>query len=286
MSLQNLAKQIQSQGRNSDTMLVHMTPGEVRGLQALAVAHGGSLTVNPETGLAEAGFLKSILPAVAGFALGPAGFGVMSSLGAGLTVGGLTAATSGDLGKGLMAGLGAYGGSELGALFSGAGGAATGAAANAAGQAGAAGQAAGAQAGIGAASEGAVGEAVARKAATEQAAKVAAEEVAKKSALSSMSPYLMPAAMAASPLLAGAMMEQPKTITPTPEEPSYIRGYTLDRQVNPQVYAQDSTGGERQYFRDVYTPMPIRQARAGGLMSLAAGGTAKTRISPDRKSVV
>jgi len=105
-------------GRGPDTMLVHMAPEEVAGLQALALKHGGTLTINPETGLAEAGFLKSILPMVAGFALGPAGFGLMSSAMAGLTVGGISALSSGSLEKGLMAGLGAYGGSELGVGFS------------------------------------------------------------------------------------------------------------------------------------------------------------------------
>jgi hypothetical protein len=99
-------------------MLVHMAPEEVAGLQALALKHGGTLTINPETGLAEAGFLKKILPMVAGFALGPAGFGLMSSAMAGLTVGGISALSSGSLEKGLMAGLGAYGGSELGVGFS------------------------------------------------------------------------------------------------------------------------------------------------------------------------
>jgi hypothetical protein len=111
-------------------MLVHMAPEEVAGLQALALKHGGTLTINPETGLAEAGFLKNILPMVAGFALGPAGFGLMSSAMAGLTVGGITALTSKSLEKGLMAGLGAYGGSGLGESLMGAG---TGALSSAAG---------------------------------------------------------------------------------------------------------------------------------------------------------
>jgi hypothetical protein len=102
-------------------MLVHMAPEEVAGLQALALKHGGTLTINPETGLAEAGFLKNILPMVAGFALGPAGFGLMSSAMAGLTVGGISALSSGSLEKGLMAGLGAYGGSGLGESLMGAG---------------------------------------------------------------------------------------------------------------------------------------------------------------------
>jgi hypothetical protein len=108
------AQQAQSKGRGQDTMLVHMTPKEVGGLQALAMAHGGSLTINPQTGLPEAGFLSAILPMVAGFALGPAGFGLMSSLGAGATVGALTGIATGSLKKGLMAGLGAYGGAGIG----------------------------------------------------------------------------------------------------------------------------------------------------------------------------
>lgn len=109
------AQQAQSKGRGQDTMLVHMTPGEVKGLQALAMSQGGSLTINPQTGLPEAGFLSAILPMIAGFALGPAGFGLMSSaLGAGAVVGGLTGLATGSLKKGLMAGLGAYGGFGLG----------------------------------------------------------------------------------------------------------------------------------------------------------------------------
>ena len=102
-----------SLGRGQDSMLVHMTPGEVQGLQQLAMKHGGSLTINPHTGLPEAGILSALLPMAAGFALGPAGFGLMSSLGAAATVGGLGALASGSLSKGLMAGLSAYGGSEL-----------------------------------------------------------------------------------------------------------------------------------------------------------------------------
>jgi hypothetical protein len=78
------------------------------------MSQGGSLTINPQTGLPEAGFLSKILPMVAGFALGPAGFGLMSSIQAGLTVGALTGIATGSLKKGLMAGLGAYGGAGLG----------------------------------------------------------------------------------------------------------------------------------------------------------------------------
>ena len=108
------AQHAQSKGRGSDSMLVHMTPGEVGGLQALAMKHGGSLSINPSTGLPEAGFLRNILPLVAGFALGPAGFGLMGAGTAGLTVGGLTGLATGSLKKGLMAGIGAYGGAGMG----------------------------------------------------------------------------------------------------------------------------------------------------------------------------
>jgi len=47
MSLQLLAKQMEAKGRKGDSMLVHMTPSEVAGLQKLAESAGGSLSVNP-----------------------------------------------------------------------------------------------------------------------------------------------------------------------------------------------------------------------------------------------
>jgi len=109
MNMTPVAQAVQRQGRGDDTMLVHMTPGEVGGLQALAMAHGGSLSINPNTGLPEAGFLKNILPTVLGIALTP----FMGPLGAGLTVGGIETVRTGDIGKGFLAGLGAYGGANL-----------------------------------------------------------------------------------------------------------------------------------------------------------------------------
>jgi hypothetical protein len=116
---QPTAQGLASLGRDQDTMLMHVTPNEVAGLQQLAMAQGGSLTINPHTGLPEAGFFNDLLgfaaPIAAGFALGPAGFGLFSSpLTAGLAVGGVTALASGDIMKGLSAGLGAYGGAGLG----------------------------------------------------------------------------------------------------------------------------------------------------------------------------
>ena len=112
---QHTAQGLASLGRNGDSMLVHMTPREVQGLQSLAMAHGGSLTINPKTGLPEASFLSSLLPMALGFALGPAGFGLASSaLEAGLMVGGGAGLLSGDWKQGLKAGLGAFGGAGMG----------------------------------------------------------------------------------------------------------------------------------------------------------------------------
>jgi len=105
-----MAEELQQQGRGEDTMLVHMTPGEVNSLQGLAMAHGGSLTINPETGLPEAGFLKKLLPTLLGAALTATGVG--APLAAGLVAAGSVAKT-GSLKKGLMAGLQAYGGASL-----------------------------------------------------------------------------------------------------------------------------------------------------------------------------
>lgn len=126
MSLHNIAQHMQGAGRGQDSMLVHMTPGEVQGLQKLALAHGGSLTINPKTGLPEAGFLSSLLPMIAGFALGPAGMG-LTAMQAGLATAAVGTLATGSLSKGIMAGLGAYGGAGLGAGL-GAVGAAAGAA--------------------------------------------------------------------------------------------------------------------------------------------------------------
>ena len=124
MSLHALAQHMQAKGRNDDSVLVHMTPKEVGGLQALAMAGGGSLTINPETGLPEAGFLSKMLPMIAGFALNAflpgvgtaigGALGTSGAVGTGLLVGGATGLATGSLQKGLMAGLGAYGGAGLG----------------------------------------------------------------------------------------------------------------------------------------------------------------------------
>lgn len=119
------ASGLASLGRNDDKMLVHMTPQEVGGLRHLAMAAGGDLTTNPHTGLPEAGFLSKLLPMIAGFALAPftgglSLFGSQALADAAIVAAGDTAIT-GSWKKGLMAGLGAYGGASLGTGIMGAG---------------------------------------------------------------------------------------------------------------------------------------------------------------------
>jgi len=132
MSLHNLAQHMAGYGRNGDSMLMHVTPDEVHGLQRLAMAHGGSLTINPHTGLPEANIfsqawkaIKPVAAPLAGFALnyfvpglGSMMGGISNAAAAGLTVGGVGALATGSLSKGLMAGLGAYGGANIGAGLS------------------------------------------------------------------------------------------------------------------------------------------------------------------------
>ena len=126
MSLAVLADHMASKGRGPDSMLIHMSPREVQGLQALAMKHGGSLTINPETGLPEAGFLDKLLPAIIGFAV-TAATG-LPAWQVGLGVGAVETARTGDLGRGISAGLGAYGGGSLGVGLSEAGASTIGAA--------------------------------------------------------------------------------------------------------------------------------------------------------------
>jgi hypothetical protein len=119
MSLKDIASDLAKHGRGPDTELVHMTKGEVHALQKIAKDHGGSLSINPHTGLPEAGWLSQLLPTIAGIGLSfiP---GVGPFMAAGL-VGGATALAKGSVKKGLLAGLGAYGGASLGASLGAAG---------------------------------------------------------------------------------------------------------------------------------------------------------------------
>ena len=132
MSLQLAAQHLESKGRGRDKKLLHVSPRELQGLQAIAKAKGGSLTVNPETGLPEAGFLEDILPMLAMGAatyftagaaapmlmnagLGATSAGILSGAGAGALIGGVgSAIQGGDVGKGAL--MGGVGGALSGAL--------------------------------------------------------------------------------------------------------------------------------------------------------------------------
>jgi len=102
------AQKVQGKGRYGDSMLVHMNPQEYQAMASLGGLGGLSanqVTINPDTGLPEMFSFKSILPTIAGLA--GAAFGLPTwavALGTGAT----TAITTGDIGKGLMAGLGSY----------------------------------------------------------------------------------------------------------------------------------------------------------------------------------
>jgi hypothetical protein len=90
-----------------------MSKNELRSLNDLALAHGGQLTINPTTGLPEAGLLDKLLPGIIGAGISYFSGGTISPGMIGLGLGGFEAVRTGSLEKGLMAGLGAYGGAGL-----------------------------------------------------------------------------------------------------------------------------------------------------------------------------
>ena len=112
------SRDIASKGRNGDTMLMHVNPKELSGLQALL----GPVTINPETGNPEAFAWFAALPLLGQMAVaGTAGAGIGAGIGAiaggkqgalqGLAIGGML----GTLGAGAagIAGAGAGAGSAL-----------------------------------------------------------------------------------------------------------------------------------------------------------------------------
>jgi len=113
MSLAVLADHMASKGRGPDSMLIHMSPREVQGLQALAEHHGGTLTINPETGLPEANFLEKLLPTIIGAGISYFSGGTIDPMTAAAMVGGVETARTGDIGRGISAGFQAYGGANL-----------------------------------------------------------------------------------------------------------------------------------------------------------------------------
>ena len=109
--LSQAAQQVQSQGRDSDTILAHISPHEAMFLKRL----GGSGTINPQTGLMEFGFFKKLKKAFKSVvkAVAPIAKAVLPMVanafipGSGILVGAALGATGGGGWKGaLMGGLG------------------------------------------------------------------------------------------------------------------------------------------------------------------------------------
>ena len=112
MSLVQAANYLATQGRGGDTHLVHMTSKELAAMQKLAESQGKSLTINPKTGLPEAGVLSTVLPMALGAAAAASGQWWAIPAAIAISAGG-TYAMTGSLTKGLMAGIGAWSGSSL-----------------------------------------------------------------------------------------------------------------------------------------------------------------------------
>jgi hypothetical protein len=106
--LASVAQQVAAEGRRGDSTLVHMTNDEVEGLQSLANLMGGSLTVNPETGLPEANFFKKILPFVVAFAAPYLGSGLTGAALAGTAAAAGTMIGGGSFEEGIKTGLSSF----------------------------------------------------------------------------------------------------------------------------------------------------------------------------------
>ena len=240
MSLHKFAEQVAAHGRGDDSLLVHMTPDEVQRLQKFAEANGRTMTINPHTGLPEAGFLSDLFKAVAPIALGaflgPAGMGLTfgglsSAVSAGIATGGITALATGSLSRGLMAGLGAYGGAGLGEGLMGA--ATTGEAFQAA------------QSNLGPEANAMSVKDVAATAninpytAGVQALGTEQGRAAALNAMGGTKGALTTAGMAAAPIMA----MQPTTKLPTPANNNYIRQF--DYNINPETGKPDPLYGMR-----------------------------------------
>jgi hypothetical protein len=285
MSLHKFAQDVASKGRGDDSLLIHMTPDEVQRLQKFAEANGRSLTINPDTGLPEAGMLSDLFKAVAPIALGaflgPAGAaiggGFLTAAQAGLAVGGITSLATGSLSRGLMAGLGAYGGAGLGDSLM--------------------------KAGTGALSQ-SVGAGLSEEAAQQAvASKLASATPMETLTAGFNSATATPAAMgtfakqnlgnisaAAAPIMAGAMVP---TTTKMPEEtnPAYIRQKLYDpftqtyKSLTPvkasefggrnfsDAYTNPQTGGIATLDQRQTTPMAT-----GGIVALADGGVSDQQV--------
>lgn len=247
MSLEVAAKHLAAHGRGPDDQLVHMSGKEVAGLQALAKAAGGSLTINPHTGLTEAGFLDNLLPTIVGAGLVYFSGGAIDPITAGAMVGGVETARTGDIGKGALAGLGGFGGAGMVGGLAGAGAAEGVTSLN----------------GLsGEAYRGAVGQGASSFLTDPSMAALGGGK------------YL---AAAAAPTVMNAM--QPKLNAEPDKTPQMVRPYsynynaqTPSNMIGAEYQPTGQDTSERQYFNPSYTALPPYQAANGGIIALADGG--------------
>ena len=291
MSLHNLAQHMAGYGRNGDSMLMHVTPDEVHGLQRLAMAQGGSLTINPHTGLPEANIfseawkaIKPVAAPLAGLALnyfvpglGAMMGGISNAAAAGLLTGGVGALATGSLSKGLMAGLGAYGGANIGSAL---------------GSMGEAGAFQAAAPGAAEAMSGLSGEAANQ--AANQSIKTAMEKYASQGALDKLGAGLSQTfndpRSALTTLGGGSLMKGAGTLAATglpvlseiqagqttkmptlgsASPQAMIRPIILNRRQNPTPYTGQ---GEARYFLDTYDVPEPYKAATGGVIAFNQGG--------------
>jgi hypothetical protein len=274
MSLKQIADELAARGRHGDSELVHMTKGEVAGLQQLAESAGGSLTINPDTGKPEAFFLAALLPTILGAAAPALG---AAATGAGMAgLGGLLSGKFGAMGLGALAGgLMNRQNPLMGALTGGLGGMGGG-------------QIAGALQGAGAgAAQNAAMSGLTDTAARNLVAGQATNQFAAQPMLSQMSQgvgalgsqagratamqglggplgALSTASMAAAPMMMpGEPRQEPEREMPEIPRYDYTAGLTGN-------YYQP---GQGTYERDLFTtPTFTRRAAEGGIMQLAKGG--------------
>jgi hypothetical protein len=225
-----------------------MSGKEVAGLQALAMAAGGSLTINPKTGLPEAGFLDNLLPTIVGAGLVYFSGGTIDPITAGAMVGGVETARTGDVGKGFMAGLGGYGGAGM------VGGLAGGAVPAGSGVSG-----------------------------FQDAVGAGASDFISNPSMAGLG-GIKTIGAAAAPAVMDAM--QPKAVSPQANNPQMIRPHRYDynaqtptNMIGAQYQPTGQDTSERQYFNPSYTALPPYQAANGGIIALAGGGMPVEQMS-------
>jgi len=279
MSLEVAAKHLAAHGRHGDSTLVHMSPNEVAGLQALAQSKGKSLTINPRTGLPEAFNLgqelgnatSGIGATVTGAALAIA-FPELAAMGYAIPaiVGGTHYVATGgkDVTGSVMGSIGAYGGQSVAGNVMGAG---TGAVES---QAGAALPAGATEAEV----EAAVNSAAQNATPYDKLAAGAQSVWNNPNTIQALGGWKTLAA-AAAPAVFGAM--KPKTMPTTAQNPQMIRPYKFDYNAqysptnNPPLTASYVPGqdtSERQWFAPTYTAQTPYKAADGGIIALAGGG--------------